>query len=90
MKYLDTYKVGNVVGIISTVFFLLCMGWGAVLTDPVLIELHLNILRITYPGFAMSFVGALIGVVEAYIYGWVLGVLFVWLCKKTCVLKGDK
>ncbi len=85
MNHLKITKTGNVIGIISVAFFLLCMAWGTVLTDGVLIELHRNILRIAYPGFSMSFIGAITGVVWAYIYGWVLGALFAWLCKKVCV-----
>ena len=85
MNNLNITKTGNVVGVISLVFFLFCMAWGAVLSDPILQELHVNILRITYPGFAMSFIGAIIGIVEAFIYGWVFGALFAWLCKKACI-----
>ena len=86
MNNLNIVRTGNVVGIVSIVFFLLCMGWGVVLVDPAPRELHLNILRITYPGFSMSFVGAIIGVVETFVYGWALGAVFAWLCNKMCVL----
>lgn len=79
MNNLNTKKTGKVMGIISVAFFLLCMVWGVVLVDPTLKTLHANILRIVYPGFAMSFVGFLMGIIEAFIYGWILGVLFAWL-----------
>jgi hypothetical protein len=79
-------KTGNVVGSLAILFFLACMVWGTFLTDPVLKELHLNFLRITYPGFSMSFLGAVIGIIESFVYGWVFGALFAWLCRKACVL----
>lgn len=78
-------RTGNVVGIISVVFFLLCMWWGLLFTDPVLRDLHANLLRIAYPGFTMSVAGAGIGVVESFGYGWVLGAFFAWLCNSICV-----
>lgn len=82
--------MGNIVGVISVAFFLLCMAWGAMLTDPTLKELHENILRIAYPGFSMSFGGALIGIVGAFIYGWLFGALFGWLCRRVCIFDGGK
>ena len=85
MNNLNTVKTGHVAGILSVAFFALCMLWGFVLSDPTLKELHLNILRIAYPGFGMSLVGFLIGAVEAFIYGWVFGALLAWLCRKMCI-----
>jgi len=88
MSNLNIYRTGTVVGIVSAVFFLICVAWGVVLTNPVIEELHLNLIQMVYPGFTMSFVGAIIGIVEAFIYGWFFGVLFAWLCRKVCVFEG--
>jgi uncharacterized protein YacL len=82
-------KIGNVVGIISTVFFLFCITWGLILTDAVLVELHRNILRVAYPGFSMSFVGIIICIILAFIYGWFFGSFFVLLCKKFSIYGQD-
>jgi len=78
-------KTGYVVGIISVLFYLVCSFWGGLFVAPALKALHLSLLQLTYPGFAFTISGYLIGLVEAFIYGWVIGVLFVWLCKKLCV-----
>lgn len=88
MNNLNITKTGNVVGLVSVAFFLLCMVWGVLLTSPELKELHLNILRIAYPGFAMSAWGAVLGAVEAFVYGWAFGALFAFLCRKMCVSEG--
>lgn len=85
MNHFKIVKMGNVIGIISVVFFFLCMSWGLVLTDPALKELHANILRIAYPGFAISFLGVMLGIIESFIYGWIFGVFFAWICNKACV-----
>lgn len=85
MNRLNVVRTGNVLGIISAVFFLACMAWGFLFSDLVLQELHLNLLRLVYPGFTMSFVGAVIGIVEAFVYGWLFGALFAWLCRVACV-----
>ena len=87
MNRLNVVRTGNVLGIISATFFLACMAWGLLFSDPVLQELHLNLLRLMYPGFTMSLVGALFGIVEAFVYGWLLGALFAWLCRIACVEK---
>ncbi len=87
MNRLNAVRTGNMLGIVSAIFFLACMAWGFLFSDPVLQELHLNLLRLVYPGFTMSFVGAVIGIIEAFIYGWLFGVLFAWLCKVACVEK---
>ena len=85
MNHLNTRKSGNVIGMITVVFFALCMFWGLILVDPVLKELHLNILKITFPGFSMTAVGILIGAIESFIYGWIFGALFARICRKVCV-----
>jgi uncharacterized protein YacL len=90
MNNLHIARTGYIVGGLSIVFFILCMIWGTILTDPTLKELHLNILKITYPGFTMSAVGFVIGVVESFVYGFVFGVLFAWLCKVVCVSRGNE
>jgi len=44
-------------------------------------RLHEQILQITYPGFNTSFGGGVIGLVEAFIYGYVAGAIFYWIYK---------
>ncbi len=90
MNHFKIVKMGNVIGIISVAFFLLCMAWGLVLTDPALKELHTNILRIVYPGFAISSLGVILGIIESFIYGWIFGVLFAWLCNKARVWENHR
>ncbi len=90
MNRLNTVKTGYVIGVLSVAFFALCMSWGLLISDPILKELHLNILRIAYPGFGFSAVGLLIGAVEAFVYGWLLGALFAWLCRKVCVITREQ
>ncbi|XKT74804.1 MAG: hypothetical protein ACJKTH_01830 [Patescibacteria group bacterium UBA2163] len=82
MNHLRITQTGTIVGILSVVFFFLCMAWGLMLTDPILKELHVNLLRIALPGFSMSLVGFIIGAIESFIYGWVFGALFSFLHKK--------
>ena len=87
MNKLHIYKTGNVLGILSVVFFGLCMFWGVLITDPALKTLHLNLLKIAYPGFTLDIIGVLIGIAWAYAYGWLFGALFAWLCRKVCITK---
>ncbi len=85
MKNLNINKTGYVLGIISVIFYLICSFWGGLLASPALQELHLSLLQLSYPGFSFTATGYTIGLVEAFVYGWVFGALFAWLCKKVCV-----
>ncbi len=80
-----TQKVGLVGAGLLVAFYALCLVWGVLISDPTLSTLHFNLLQITYPGFAFSAVGLIVGLVETIIYGYLFGVLFAWLCKITCV-----
>ncbi len=82
-------KAGYVGGILSVAFFIVCSMWGGLLGAPELKELHWNILRIAFPGFGLGVFGYVVGLVEAFVYGWAVGAFFVWLCRKICV-NGDK
>ncbi len=80
-------KLGYAVGIISVIFYLVCTVWGGLFSSLGLKELHLQLLQLTYPGFAFTASGYIIGLVEAFIYGWVIGVLFGWLHNKICCVE---
>ena len=90
MNHLNTMKTGYVIGVISVAFFALCMFWGLLISDPILKELHQNILRIAYPGFSFGLAGIIIGAIEAFVYGWFFGVFLAWLCRKMCVVAREQ
>ena len=85
MNNLNIRNTGYVVGIVSVLFFLICSVWGVVLTSAALVQLHIMLLQLAYPGFAFTIVGYSIGIIEAFVYGWVFGASFAWLCKKVCI-----
>ena len=85
MNKFNKTRAGYAGGVFVVAFFVICAAWGILLGAPELKELHLNLLRLTFPGFGFSFSGYLIGLVEAFVYGWVGGVFLVWLCEKICV-----
>jgi len=90
MNHLNINKTGYTVGILTAVFFIICIFWGVLLTDPVLKELHYNILRLSFPGFAFTAAGVITGLIESFVYGWFFGALLAWLCKKMCVVEQKK
>ncbi len=85
MNNLNINKTGYVLGILSALFFIVCTIWGVLISAPVLKELHLMLMQIAYPGFTLTAVGYIIGLVEAFVYGYIIGALFAWLCKKVCI-----
>jgi len=84
MKNLNINKIGCIVGIISAVFFLICSVWGVFFSSTELKELHFNLLQLAYPGFDFTFFGYILSLVEAFLYGWLIGAFFVWLHNKIC------
>jgi uncharacterized protein YacL len=85
MNKLNIKKTGYVVGVISLVFYVVCTVWGALIGSQELKELHVKLLEIAYPGFGFNFLGYIVGLIESFIYGWLLGAFFAWLCRKICV-----
>lgn len=60
--------------LLSGIFFIICMLWSYLITDSALQQLHIDLLRISYPGFSgMNSASFLIGLVESVVYGLVLG-----------------
>ncbi|MBL4644509.1 MAG: hypothetical protein JKX80_01445 [Candidatus Pacebacteria bacterium] len=84
MKNSNVTKVGYVVGAISVGSFLVCSVWGVFLPSVALKELHFLLLQLVYPGFAFTAIGYAVGILEAFVYGWIIGASFVWLHKKIC------
>ncbi len=61
-------------------FFIVCYLWQYALTDAALKALHMDILRMTFPGFTgMSTTGLLIIIIESVIFGFVVGWIFATL-----------
>jgi len=75
-------KNGVVVGILFALFFVVCMAWGMILKAPELIELHQQLLVLSYPGFSFSLTGLIIGLMESFVYGWLLGAGYGWIKEK--------
>lgn len=89
MNKFNKVKAGYAGGIFIAAFFLICSVWGFLLGAPELKELHLNLLRLAFPGFGFTVFAYLLGLVEAFVYGWIGGVFLVWLCEKICI-EGEK
>jgi len=77
-------KIGHITGIVSNFFFLACILWGAILVAPELKDFHYNLIRVIYPGYSTTVLGFIIGLVESYVYGWLIGAGFARLCNKIC------
>ncbi len=89
MNQLSIGKTGLVVGALAVLFFALCMVWGTLLPTTELQTVHRQLLQISYPGFSMTLGGMLLGAVESFIYGAIVGLLFAWLCRRVCGTKSE-
>jgi hypothetical protein len=60
--------------LLSVIFFVICISWGALLPELGLKEFHMNAMRITYPGFTgVNISSFIIGFLESIAYGLILG-----------------
>ena len=84
LNNIKTSKVGNATGAVSLIIFVICMSWGILLATPALKDLHIQLMQVLYPGFSFSLGGVILGLIESFVYGWLIGAGFLWLCKKTC------
>ncbi len=67
--------VGNALSIFLAVTFTICVVWG--LATPVSMHMH-GAWEPLLPGFRwISFPSFLIGLIEAYLYGWYVALVFV-------------
>ena len=67
--------LGHALSLLFAISFVLCILWG--LAMPMSLHMH-TAWQQMLPGFHMgSAVGILIGLVEAYLYGWYIAVIFV-------------
>jgi len=65
----------HALSLLLAISFVLCMLWG--LASPMSLHMH-RAWEQMLPGFHMgSPIGMLIGLVEAYLYGWYIAVIFV-------------
>jgi len=64
-------------GLFHGLFFIVCYLWQYVLTDAALKALHMDLLRMTFPGFTeMNIVGLAIMTVESVVFGFIVGWIF--------------
>ena len=71
---LTIYAVGMSTGIFLAISFVLCVGFGLIFPAMTMYQAWLPLL----PGFAwISLTSFIIGLVEAFAYGWFIAVLFV-------------
>lgn len=88
MKKSHFSQLGWTVSLFFVVLYLICLGWGYLLTDPALKTLHEQLLALTFPGFIWLSWGSFFwGLVLSFVYGWIGVGIFVWLQKLCC---GDK
>ena len=61
------------------IVYVVCLIWGSMQKSSGMRKLYEQMMAVSYPGFSMSFGGMVIGLVEAFIYGYVIGAIFCWI-----------
>ncbi|NGX31435.1 MAG: hypothetical protein K940chlam8_00803 [Chlamydiae bacterium] len=75
-------KVALSLGLTWAILFVFCMFWGFWTPSADLKSFHEKLLIVSYPGFSMTIQGFILGIVESFIYGLVIGGLFAYIYKK--------
>ncbi|MBU2213030.1 hypothetical protein KJ996_00115 [Patescibacteria group bacterium] len=73
--------------IVASSIFVACFFWGSLLNDPALKELHMNLMRVSFPGFSGITIGGFInGFIQSTAWGlgigWILAASLNMLSKK--------
>ncbi|MBF8280246.1 MAG: hypothetical protein HW383_19 [Candidatus Magasanikbacteria bacterium] len=78
-------------GFFIVILYVVCLVWGSFLSEPVLVELHTNLLKLAFPGFkgydAMSLV---LGGVLSFVYGFVAALICGGLHRGCCKGMGSE
>ena len=75
-------KGGNIrhagtVGFVLVLVYAVCLAWGGLLTDPAVIELHGNLLKLALPGFVgLDAVSIIWGAGLSFAYGFIVSYVF--------------
>ena len=60
--------------LLAGIFFVICILWSALITDPALQRLHMDLLRISLPGFSgMDAMSIIIDLIESIVSGLIVG-----------------
>ncbi|MCF7844582.1 MAG: hypothetical protein K9M03_02020 [Kiritimatiellales bacterium] len=74
---MSTYSVRQwalALAIIAVTIFGICFFWGSFLSDPALKDLHMNLMRVCFPGFSgMTLGGFINGSIQSIVWGLVIG-----------------
>lgn len=65
-------------GLVGAILFIACILWGYLLPSEAA-PLHLKLVQIVWPFFALSLSGFIISLVQSYIYGWIFGWAVAWI-----------
>lgn len=83
-------KMGLFFGVLLAILYVLCFFWYFAIKAPVLQELHLNLLRLSFIWWnGMDFASFISGLVQAFIWGWIVAVVIV-VTHKICGCQCDK
>ena len=76
-------KVAISLGITWAIIFVICSIWGMFIQSGDLKSFWTKLMTLYYPGFSLTLQGLILGAVEAFIYGFVIGHIFAFVYKKT-------
>ena len=74
-RYHELKPVGHALSLLIAISFVICIGWGLVMPA----SLHMHGARENWlPGFEfLTLQGFIIGLIESYLYGWYIALVFV-------------
>jgi len=84
---------GNILGIVLGILFSLVIfvatNWLVIKGGPV-VGPHLSLLSQYFIGYSVTFVGSLIGVVYAFVLGYLSGLIIAWIYNGIVAMKAEK
>ncbi|MBU0767171.1 hypothetical protein KKF55_05365 [Patescibacteria group bacterium] len=74
MSTYSTRQWAFALAIVASSIFVACFFWGSFLSDPVLKDLHMNLMRVSFLGFSDMTIGGFInGFLQSVVWGLGIG-----------------
>lgn len=86
--FLALLKHASHIGAFFVIIFFVLFAWQALLSDPEVNKLHMEALKLIFPGFAgMDGLSIFLAGVQSFIYGFLLSLAFHFFHDGCCVTK---
>jgi hypothetical protein len=86
---LSGHVLGFVLGLLFSMIIFIATNW-LVLKGGSVVGPHLSLLSQYFIGYSVTFVGSLVGVLYAFVFGYLSGLMIAWIYNEIVAMTADK